>query len=132
MRINIQIFNHLDGVWDKIRGGSTDREWTDKSDVRWTTLSELRRLSRLMATNPNVKVGRSCTIEKIIALTEGLMKLKGESVVRKELLKFITDEKDFDVRFLVKAVIITKHANEEGKRNADTMLDMVLKTLPDE
>lgn len=129
MRINIRVFDQLDEVFRRLRNGNTDREWTDAAKVRWTTLSELRRLSKLQRTTPGAKMGRSCTIDKIMSLISGLIKLRGEEAVRKEIERLIEAEKDEETRFLLKAIIIMKNADPDARKNAETMLDMVLKTL---
>lgn len=129
MRVNIHIFELLDDTFHRIKGGSTDRDWTDASGVRWTTLSELRKISKTQKTDPDMKTGRACTIEKVMCLIGGLIKLKGEDAVKRELSKLIASEKDPDVRILLKALIIVKSDSSEAKVNAETMLDMVIKSL---
>lgn len=129
MKVSIRLFDCLDTLFQRVKGDSKDRDWTDASGLRWTTLAELRKLSREMKSNPEIRTGRACTVDKIIRLFNGLFILKGGDVVKKELEMCAAEESDQDVRLILKMLLITRQANQEEKNNAETMIDMVIKTF---
>jgi len=112
MKINIEIFDCLDDIWNKNRGSMPDDEWVKAigGDFRKPTISELRRLSRNIRISSDERVGRACTLEKILQLYSGLMNLFGGEIVRKDVEKCIEKTTDLKTRILLRSILLTNSA----------------------
>jgi hypothetical protein len=120
MKINISIFQCLDGIARERQ--ITDDEWAVKAKIRRPTISELRRIAR----NPNEKTGRSCTIEKVTSLYNGLTKLLGGEALRQHIERCIEKEPNQTTRITLLA-LATSDADQEGKDLIEQTMKMVLK-----
>ena len=85
MSLNIRIF----GILDRI---ATDhdvkmKDWAAASNIEATRISELRKLYRTFEEGKEINLGRAFSLAKCILLSEGLMRLLGEKVVKGDLLK---------------------------------------------
>jgi hypothetical protein len=120
MRTNITVFKWLDDV--RHLHGIKDEVWATASDIRRPTISELRRIFK----NPNDKVGRACTIEKISALYNGLHKLIGGNELKKHLEECLSKELDQDVRLMMLSMAL-RNADKSGKDLVEKTIRMVIK-----
>jgi len=83
-----------------------------------------------MVKNPQEKIGRVCSIDKIRALFQGLSISIGGVALRKELTEIIAEEKDQDVRFLLYSLIL-KDAPPETKDAVESTMKMAAQTIQD-
>lgn len=92
-----------------------DDEWVKAigGDFRKPTISELRRLSRNIRTSSDERVGRACTLEKILQLYSGLMNLFGGEIVRKDVEKCIEKTTDLKTRILLRSILLTNSASND-------------------
>lgn len=127
MRIDISIFTSLDGITKKY--GITDEKWAEASSIRRPSISELRRLARNKSARSEEKIGRACTIDKIILLFNGLYKLIGGEKLRKELADIIAKTTDKDVLMLLLTMSI-KDASDEAKDSVIGLLKLTAQTIP--
>ena len=66
MKVKITIFNALDNIAK--RHNVTDEVWAKSAKVRRPTISELRRMAIIANNNSDEKIGRACTLDKIVLI----------------------------------------------------------------
>jgi hypothetical protein len=121
MKAEISIFKCLDDLRNhhNIRDGA----WAKASnDIRRPTISEMRRLLK----TPNIKIGRSCTIEKLSALYDGLLHLIGGEELKKHLEECLKTEPNQNARLLMLAMAL-RESDRAGKDLIESTMRMVLK-----
>lgn len=124
MKVNTKVFDCLEQIASK--HGITDTSWADSSGVTQPTISHLRRTSRELKKNPDTKTGRLITIDKIIALYDGLYRLKGDLVVM-DIAKCARKEDDLTVKMLLLVLTLENHT-EEIRKQAASMLEILSNT----
>jgi hypothetical protein len=92
------------------------------TDVRWATaagltqprIGELRQISRIIREDnitqaqASLRIKRSCTLDKIYKLYDGLRKLLGEEIMRHEIEKILSSVKDPWQRVQILAKTLSK------------------------
>ena len=121
MKVNIATFKCLDGI--AARREIQDIPWATASKIRRPSISEMRRIER----HPNEKIGRSCTIDKIQLLFNGLYKILGGDALRKDMLDCIEKEPDQDVRFLLYSLIL-KDSTKEARDAVESTMKIAVKS----
>lgn len=78
----------------------TDVKWAAAAGLTQPRIGELRQISRIMREEniaqeqASLRVKRNCTLDKIYKLYTGLRKLLGEEIMRHEIDKILSTEKD--------------------------------------
>lgn len=121
--VNITYFNVLNAI--ARAHDITQMEWASVSPgMSQSRISELVALSKAIAENDQEKIKRirrECTLGKVRALTLGLRKLIGASLVNKELLAEISKEPDQDVRIEMLSKMFTG-SNVKKKNKIEAIL----------
>ena len=94
MKINIDIFDVMDSMARSC--GIKDVEWAQAAGIRRPTIYDLRKMSIIYKEKgENKKMGRVCTIDKLVTLYKGLEKLLPGGVdLARDLRKAIEKETD--------------------------------------
>jgi ATP phosphoribosyltransferase regulatory subunit HisZ len=126
LKVDITVFAKLDDVAKRHK--ITDEEWSDASDIRRPSISELRRLLKNKHTASSEKIGRACTASKINKLFSGLLGLVGGDEVKKELIEIINQEQDQNTRLILWAVLL-QNAPQSSKDAAEGSLKLAATTI---
>lgn len=96
MALDIRIYITLDEIRD--RHGFSKKDWAEASKLPQPRISELAKLAKLHRSGKEneaaKKTGRLFTLEKCRALVDGLAKLIGGDMLRRELMQRIEQAKD--------------------------------------
>ncbi len=99
-----------------------NREWARASGVPEPRISELNRIAK------GGMYGRRCTLDKVLTLHRGLVKLLGEGQVRKDLEKLLAQETDATRRLIIMCLILGD-AGEEYRNQAEMFLQTLLRSI---
>lgn len=115
--VPIEIFNVLDKIRE--RNKIKDGEWAKNIDSEklypQSRISELRRVNNLtlLGESTTDTVGRAFSVQKCLLLTRSLMKIVGERVVRKELLKVLETVKDKKERMMLLILLLPEKTEDQ-------------------
>ena len=124
MKVRIEIFNGLDTIARHHK--VTDEQWAKSANIRRPSISELRRL--YLDRQLEKSIGRACTVEKIWLLYNGLHHILGGSILKKEMMEIVANEKDQDKRMMMLQLIL-KNAPKDIKDLIESSMMMAIKSL---
>lgn len=107
--VNIEVFGAMDAILEK--HGRTATEWAEAS---WenpklsSRISELRFRAQMNRAGQSPNIGRAFSVKKCAALINGLQKLLGEEIVRKEIKRLLDKAKDSTERMILMVLSLPK------------------------
>lgn len=121
MKVDISFYEALKVVakGHKIK----NRKWAAASGVEPPRISELNRMVK-----EGGLYGRQCTLDKVLALYNGLVKLLGEGIVRQELAKLLEKETDPTKRLIIMCLMVGD-AGEVYRNQAELFLQTLLRSI---
>lgn len=122
--LNISTFETLQDIWLTNKGDMHDHQWMKASGLAPARLCELKTLLKNRNNPKPIKVGRSCTPEKISSLLQGLITIFGGEFVKAELLKKLEKTEGDTERLLLLCMLIDK--TEDKEKLITIMKGMVL------
>lgn len=111
MKVPVKLFEYLLELAE--REGISQTEWGIASGLSQPRVSELVRLLNAEKSGITVEISRSCTLEKILALSQGLVRLRGRMMVVRHLLKKYEEEQDPELKFYILTQIIPHISPEQ-------------------
>ena len=123
MKVDISMYEALRDVArsNKIK----NRAWALASGVPEPRISELNRIAK------GGMYGRRCTLDKVLVLYRGLVKLLGEGQVRKDLERLLAKETDATKRLIIMCLIVGD-AGEQYRSQAEMYLQTLLRSIKNE
>ena len=100
----------------------TDTAWAAAAGLTQPRIGELRQIMRIMREEnltqeeASAKIQRSCTLDKILKLHEGLTKLLGEEIMKHEIDKILATIKDPRLRLQILAMGLSKQDCLEAEK----------------
>jgi len=107
--VNIEVFEAMDTILEK--HGRTATEWAEAS---WdnpklsSRISELRFRVQMNRSGQTPNIGRAFSVKKCASLINGLQKLLGDEVVKKEIKKLLDKAKDSTERMILMILSLPK------------------------
>ena len=121
MEVNISMYAALRDVAKRNR--IKNKVWAAASGMKEPRISELNYILKVGPTP-----GRLCTIDKIIALHTGLIKLLGEGQVRQDLQALLEKETDVTKRLIIMCLMLGE-AGEKYRDQAEMFLQTLLRSI---
>lgn len=120
--VSLEIFKIFDNI--ALNHDIGVKEWAEVSGLPQTRISELRRLCRITQIEGSEKIGRAFSIEKCVALLDGLKSIIGGEELKKELLKALEYTETVKEQNIIMLLMLSDSKQDLLKVYLKTLIDL--------